>query len=177
MTVDTADREQLQRDYLAAWNARDAERIASFFAAGAIYDDRGAGEVAHGPDGIRAHAAACTPPSPTSSFELVRAAHGEDFTRGGVALADDPHRELDGLAAERAGSWRAPASTSRHSTARAGSPTWSATTTAPRSCATSACCPRAAPAPSALWRDSPRCPARACAALIGRCALAPAARC
>ena len=47
-TVDTAKRERIQRDYLAAWNARDAERIASFFTEDAVYDDRGAAEVARG---------------------------------------------------------------------------------------------------------------------------------
>ena len=47
--TETADREQLMQDYLAAWNARDAERIASFFSGDATYDDRGAGAVAQGP--------------------------------------------------------------------------------------------------------------------------------
>jgi steroid delta-isomerase-like uncharacterized protein len=75
-------REQLMRDYLAAWNARDAGRIASFFSEDAVYEDRGAGAVARGRDEIRAHAARVHAGFPDLSFELVRAAHGDDFTAG-----------------------------------------------------------------------------------------------
>jgi len=77
-----SDREALMRDYLAAWNARDADRIASFFADDAVYDDQGAGAVARGRDQIRAHAARVHAGFPDLHFELVRAAHGEDFTAG-----------------------------------------------------------------------------------------------
>lgn len=94
-----ADRERLQRDYLAAWNAHDAERIASFFAPGAVYDDRGAGEVAHGPDGIRAHAARLHAAFSDLSFELVRSAHGDDFSAGEWRSRMTHTGELDGLAA------------------------------------------------------------------------------
>jgi steroid delta-isomerase-like uncharacterized protein len=75
-------RETLLRDYLAAWNARDAERIASFFSEDAVYEDHGAGAVARGRGEIRAHAARVHAGFPDLSFELVRAAHGDDFTAG-----------------------------------------------------------------------------------------------
>jgi steroid delta-isomerase-like uncharacterized protein len=70
------------RAYLGAWNDRDAERIASFFADDAVYDDHGAGATAHGPDGIREHAARVHAGFPDLRFELIRAAHGDDFTAG-----------------------------------------------------------------------------------------------
>jgi steroid delta-isomerase-like uncharacterized protein len=70
------------RDYLAAWNARDADRIAEFFADDAVYEDHGAGAVARGRDAIRAHAAGVHAGFPDLHFELVRAAHGDDFTAG-----------------------------------------------------------------------------------------------
>jgi steroid delta-isomerase-like uncharacterized protein len=73
-------RERLMRDYLAAWNARDAERIASFFAGDAVYEDRGAGSVARGREAIRAHASRVHAGFPDLHFELVRSAHGDDFT-------------------------------------------------------------------------------------------------
>ena len=70
------------RAYLGAWNDRDADRIASFFADGAVYADHGAGATVLGPEGIRAHAARVHAGFPGLRFELVRAAHGEDFTAG-----------------------------------------------------------------------------------------------
>src|SRR3712207_580594 len=76
------DRDQLMHDYLDAWNARDADRVASFFAADATYDDRGAGAVAHGRDRIREHVRRVHAGFPDLEFELVRAAHGEGFTAG-----------------------------------------------------------------------------------------------
>jgi steroid delta-isomerase-like uncharacterized protein len=93
-----SEREQLMRDYLAAWNARDAERIGAFFADGAVYDDRGAGDVAHGPAGIAAHAARVHAAFPDLHFELVRAAHGEDFTAGEWTCRMTHQGEIDGLA-------------------------------------------------------------------------------
>jgi steroid delta-isomerase-like uncharacterized protein len=77
-----SSRDELMRSYLAAWNGRDAERIASFFSEDAVYEDRGAGAVARGRDQIRAHAARVHEGFPDLLFELVRAAHGEDFTAG-----------------------------------------------------------------------------------------------
>ena len=95
--IEGAAREKLMRDYLAAWNARDAERIASFFAEGAVYDDRGAGAVARGPAEIRAHAARVHSAFPDLHFELVRAAHGEEFTAGEWRSRMTHRGEIDGL--------------------------------------------------------------------------------
>lgn len=80
--IDTAERERILRDYQAAWNARDAERIASFFTADAVYDDRGAGEVATGPAEIAAHAARIHAAFGDLRFEMVEAAHAAGFTMG-----------------------------------------------------------------------------------------------
>jgi steroid delta-isomerase-like uncharacterized protein len=77
-----SSRDELMRSYLAAWNGRDAERIASFFSEDAVYEDRGAGAIARGRERIRAHAARVHEGFPDLLFELVRAAHGEDFTAG-----------------------------------------------------------------------------------------------
>ena len=93
------DRDQLMSDYLSAWNDRDAERISSFFAADATYDDRGAGAVAHGRDAIREHAAKVHAAFPDLSFELVRAAHGEGFTAGEWRSRMTHGGSIDGLAA------------------------------------------------------------------------------
>ena len=77
-------------------------------------------------------------------FELVRAAHGEDFTAGEWTASMTHSGELEGLKAtgpprdQRRGRRRDPRRR------RARSPTWSATTTAPRSCASWGCCRRAA---------------------------------
>src|SRR5262249_28999797 len=77
-----SSRDELLREYLAAWNACDAERIASFFTEDAVYEDRGAGVVARGREEIRSHAAEVHRGFPDLRFELVRAAHGDDFTAG-----------------------------------------------------------------------------------------------
>jgi len=95
--IDAAGREALMRDYLAAWNDRDAERIASFFAEDAVYDDRGAGAVARGPAEIRAHAARVHSAFPDLHFELVRAAHGDEFTAGEWRSRMTHRGEIDGL--------------------------------------------------------------------------------
>jgi len=86
------------REYLAAWNDRDPDRIASFFAPGAVYDDRGAGVVARGPEQIRAHAVSVHAAFPDREFDLVRAAHGEDFTAGEWRCRMTHRGELEGLA-------------------------------------------------------------------------------
>ena len=91
-------REDLQFAYLAAWNTHDAEAIASFFSAGATYDDRGAGEVAHGPAGIRAHATRVLTAFPDLRFEIVRSAHGLDFSCGEWRATMTHAGRLDGLA-------------------------------------------------------------------------------
>src|SRR4051812_1089970 len=86
-------------EYLAAWNDRDADRIASFFAEDALYDDRGAGEVALGREQIREHALRIHRGFPDLSFELVRAAHGDGFTAGEWRSRMTHLGEFSGLAA------------------------------------------------------------------------------
>jgi steroid delta-isomerase-like uncharacterized protein len=76
------DRDELLREYLTAWNDHDADRIASFFAADAVYEDQGAGETLHGSDAIRRHAEKVNAAFPDLRFEVLRAAHGDDFTAG-----------------------------------------------------------------------------------------------
>ncbi len=93
------DRDQLMHDYLGAWNARDAERISSFFSADATYDDRGAGAVAHGRDAIREHAARVHRAFPDLRFELIRAAHGDGFTAGEWTCRMTHRGSFDGLMA------------------------------------------------------------------------------
>jgi steroid delta-isomerase-like uncharacterized protein len=93
-----SSRDDLMNAYLAAWNGRDAERIADFFTADAVYEDRGAGAVAHGRDGIRDHAARVHAGFPDLRFELVRAAHGEDFTAGEWRSRMTHTGNFDGLA-------------------------------------------------------------------------------
>jgi steroid delta-isomerase-like uncharacterized protein len=93
------DRGQLMRDYLAAWNARDPERIASFFTEDAVYDDRGAAALARGRDEIRAHASRLHAAFPDLSFELVRAAHGDQFTAAEWRSRMTHRGEIEGLAA------------------------------------------------------------------------------
>ena len=93
------NRDQLMHDYLAAWNARDAALISTFFSADATYDDRGAGAVAHGRDAIREHAARVHAAFPDLHFELIRAAHGDDFTAGEWRSRMTHTGSIDGLAA------------------------------------------------------------------------------
>jgi steroid delta-isomerase-like uncharacterized protein len=70
------------RAYLDAWNSHDPDAVAAFFAPNALYEDTGAGERPRGRDAIRDHVAAVMAAFPDLRFELVRAAHGEDFTAG-----------------------------------------------------------------------------------------------
>jgi steroid delta-isomerase-like uncharacterized protein len=91
-------REKLMHEYLAAWNARDAERVASFFAADAVYEDLGAGEVASGLNGIRRHVGRVHRGFPDLRFELVRAAHGAQFTAGEWRSTMTHLGEFSGLA-------------------------------------------------------------------------------
>jgi|GEM_PF-417669 len=92
-------REALMQAYLAAWNSRDADRVAAFFTDDATYDDRGAAAIAHGRAGIRAHVASVHAAFPDLRFELVRAAHGEDFTAGEWRAEMTHGGTLDGLRA------------------------------------------------------------------------------
>jgi steroid delta-isomerase-like uncharacterized protein len=93
----TERREELMLDYLAAWNARDPDRIAAFFTDDAVYEDQGAGLVARGRERIREHAARVHAAFPDLRFELVRAAHGEDFTAGEWNAHMTHLGSLDGL--------------------------------------------------------------------------------
>ncbi|HKG36830.1 MAG TPA: ester cyclase [Solirubrobacterales bacterium] len=76
------DREAIQDAYLAAWNAGDAEAVAAFFTDDATYDDRGVAEVAAGRAAIRDHVASVMAAFPDLRFEVVRVAHGGDFSAG-----------------------------------------------------------------------------------------------
>jgi steroid delta-isomerase-like uncharacterized protein len=99
-SVDSATaREQLMHAYLDAWNSHSADAVAAFFAPAATYDDRGAGAVAHGSDEIRAHVSSVQTAFPDLHFELVRAAHGEDFTAGEWRARMTHGGELEGLRA------------------------------------------------------------------------------
>jgi steroid delta-isomerase-like uncharacterized protein len=91
-------REKLMREYLAAWNARDPERVASFFAADAVYEDVGAGEVASGSDAIHEHVARVHCGFPDLQFELIRSAHGDEFTAGEWRSSMTHLGEFSGLA-------------------------------------------------------------------------------
>jgi steroid delta-isomerase-like uncharacterized protein len=95
--VRVEEREELMRAYLGAWNERDAERIASFFADDAVYEDHGAGVSALGTDRIRDHAARVHAGFPDLHFELIRAAHGEDFTAGEWRSAMTHLGDFEGL--------------------------------------------------------------------------------
>jgi steroid delta-isomerase-like uncharacterized protein len=94
-------RERLIGEYLGAWNAPDAERIASFFTEDAVYEDRGAGVVARGRDQIRAHASRIHAAFPDLRFDLVRAAHGEGFSAGEWRSRMTHSGSFDGLAPTR----------------------------------------------------------------------------
>lgn len=85
--------------YLDAWNSHDPGAVAAFFAPDGVYDDRGAGAVAEGSDAIRRHAADVQAAFSDLRFELVRAAHGEDFTAGEWTASMTHSGELDGLKA------------------------------------------------------------------------------
>lgn len=90
-------REALMHAYLEAWNLHDPDAVAAFFAADGVYDDRGAGAMLYGATAIRAHVASVMAAFSNLRFELVRAAHGEDFTAGEWTAAMTHSGELDGL--------------------------------------------------------------------------------
>jgi steroid delta-isomerase-like uncharacterized protein len=95
----TIEREQLMRAYLGAWNSHDPDAVAAFFAPGAVYDDRGAGVVVKGAEEILAHVASVQAAFGDLRFELVRAAHGEDFTAGEWTASMTHSGALEGLRA------------------------------------------------------------------------------
>jgi steroid delta-isomerase-like uncharacterized protein len=92
------EREELMQAYLDAWNRRDADSVVSFFAEDAVYDDQGAGLVARGQNEIRAHVARVHAGFPDLRFELMRAAHGDDFTVGEWQSVMTHLGSFDGLA-------------------------------------------------------------------------------
>ena len=92
-------RAALNEAYLKAWNSHDAQAVGAFFAPGAVYDDRGAAEVAHGPEEIAAHAERVFAAFPDLSFEIKRIGEGEDFSAGEWRATMTHEGELFGLAA------------------------------------------------------------------------------
>jgi steroid delta-isomerase-like uncharacterized protein len=92
-------REALMHAYLEAWNLHDPNAVAAFFAPDAVYDDRGAGTVAGGIEAIRSHVATVQAAFSDLHFELVRAAHGDDFTAGEWTATMTHSGELEGLRA------------------------------------------------------------------------------
>lgn len=92
-------REALMHAYLEGWNSGDSNSVVAFFAPDAIYDDRGAGAIARGADEIRTHVASVHRAFSELRFELLRAAHGEDFTAGEWTATMTHSGELDGLRA------------------------------------------------------------------------------
>lgn len=85
--------------YLDAWNSHDPGAVAGFFAFDGVYDDRGAEVVARGSEEIRSHVASVQVAFPDLRFELVRAAHGDEFTAGEWAATMTHTGELEGLRA------------------------------------------------------------------------------
>jgi steroid delta-isomerase-like uncharacterized protein len=91
-------REQLTQDYITAWNSHDPGAVALFFTDDAVYDDRGAGELARGREAIRAHVESVLTAFPDLRFELVRTAQGEGFACGEWTCQMTHAGELSGLA-------------------------------------------------------------------------------
>jgi steroid delta-isomerase-like uncharacterized protein len=97
--AETTAREAIMQAYLAAWNSRDPDLIVSFFAPDAVYEDQGAGTVVRGEAGIRAHAASVLAAFSDLRFELLRAAHGDDFTAGEWTATMTHSGDFEGLRA------------------------------------------------------------------------------
>ena len=92
-------REELMQAYLEAWNSHNGDRVPDFFVLEGIYDDRGAAAVARGRAAFRDHIASVMTAFPDLDFELVRAAHGDDFTAGEWVATMTHRGELDELRA------------------------------------------------------------------------------
>jgi steroid delta-isomerase-like uncharacterized protein len=95
----TTAREELMQAYLDAWNSHEPAAVAAFFAPDGVYDDRGARVVVRGTDEIREHVASVQASFSDLRFELVRAAHGEDFTAGEWRAEMTHSGALEGLKA------------------------------------------------------------------------------
>jgi len=93
------ERDDLMDAYITAWNSHEPVAVADFFATGAIYDDRGAGELARGTREIRALVERVLVAFGDLRFEIVRAAHGDDFTAGEWRAEMTHTGNLFGLAA------------------------------------------------------------------------------
>jgi steroid delta-isomerase-like uncharacterized protein len=98
-SAEATARDALMHAYLEAWNSHDPAAVVAFFAPDGVYDDRGAGVVARGSGKIRAHVAEVIAAFGDLHFELVRAAHGDDFTAGEWKAVMTHGGELDGLRA------------------------------------------------------------------------------
>jgi steroid delta-isomerase-like uncharacterized protein len=96
--MEATERERLTIDYVGAWNAHDPDAVAAFFAPTAVYDDRGASQLATGREAIRAHAAAVMAAFPDLRFEIVRVAHGDGFSTGEWRAQMTHRGDLLGLA-------------------------------------------------------------------------------
>ena len=86
-------------DYITAWNSHEPAAVASFFEPDAVYDDRGASELARGSAEIRALVERVLVAFEDLRFEIVRAAHGDDFTAGEWRAQMTHTGNLFGLAA------------------------------------------------------------------------------
>jgi steroid delta-isomerase-like uncharacterized protein len=95
----TTGRDALMHVYLDAWNSHDPAAVAAFFAPDGVYDDRGAGSVLRGTDEIREHVVSVLAAFSDLRFELVRAAHGADFTAAEWRASMTHTGELEGLKA------------------------------------------------------------------------------
>lgn len=97
--MSTLERQQLSDAYIAAWNSHDPDAVASFFTPDAVYDDRGAAEVARGRPAIRDYVATVMTAFPDLRFDYVRRFQGDGFI-GAEWTAQMTHRaELFGLRA------------------------------------------------------------------------------
>lgn len=96
-TLSLDSRQALMEAYLAAWNSHDPAAVASFFTDHAVYDDRGAGEIATGRQSIHGHAASVMAAFPDLYFEMTRAAHADDFTAGHWTATMTHRGALSGL--------------------------------------------------------------------------------
>jgi steroid delta-isomerase-like uncharacterized protein len=154
-------RERLAYDYLQAWNGHDPAAVAAFFAPDALYDDRGAGETARGRDAIRAHAGRVMRAVPDLRFELVRVAHGADFSCAEWRCEMTHRADLFGLAATGRRACSAGIDVATLDEQELITHLVSYYDGAPRSCAAWDCCLSAAAASSAPCCGSRRCAAAA----------------
>lgn len=154
-------RERLAYDYLQAWNGHDPAAVAAFFAPDALYDDRGAGETARGRDAIRAHAGRVMRAVPDLRFELVRVAHGADFSCAEWRCEMTHRADLFGLAATGRRACSAGIDVATLDQRELITHLVSYYDGAPRSCAAWDCCLSAAAASSAPCCGSRRCAAAA----------------